>query len=42
MPPGAHPSGSEKGMALASAPGVLLAAGDDGTKGQIWVAEYSG
>ncbi len=42
MPPGAHPSGSEKGMAVTSAPGILLAAGDDGAKGQIWVAEYSG
>src|SRR6185295_8073162 len=33
MPPGAHPSGSEKGFAVAAGPGELIAAGDDGTTG---------
>jgi hypothetical protein len=41
MPPGAHPSGSEKGLALAAGSGEIVAAGDDGTNGRIWVAQYS-
>jgi hypothetical protein len=41
MPPGAHPSGSEKGLALAAGSGELVAAGDDGANGRIWVAQYS-
>jgi hypothetical protein len=41
MPPGAHPSGSEKGFAIAAGSGELVAAGDDGTTGRIWIANYS-
>jgi hypothetical protein len=41
MPPGAHPSGSEKGFAVAAGPGELIAAGDDGTTGRIWIAHYN-
>jgi hypothetical protein len=42
MPPGNHPSGSEKGLAIAAGAHELVAAGDDGTTGRIWVANYSG
>jgi hypothetical protein len=41
MPPGAHPSGSGKGLAVAVGRGELIAAGDDGTTGRIWIANYS-
>jgi hypothetical protein len=39
MPPGDHPAGSERSVALAAAGGLLLAAADDGTRGRLWVAE---
>jgi hypothetical protein len=39
VPPGAHPAGSEKSMALAASGRTLLALGDDGTQGKLWVVE---
>jgi hypothetical protein len=41
LPPGNHPAGSEKGLAITAGPGELVAAGDDGTTARIWVADYS-
>ncbi len=41
LPPGNHPAGSEKGLAIAAGAGEVVAAGDDGTTGRIWVANYS-
>jgi hypothetical protein len=41
LPPGNHPSGSEKGLAITAAAGEVVAAGDDGTTARIWTANYS-
>jgi hypothetical protein len=42
LPAGNHPSGSERRMAVAAAGHTLLAAGDDGAQGRVWIADYSG
>jgi hypothetical protein len=38
MPPGAHPAGSEKGVAVAAAGKTLLVAADDGAQSKLWIA----
>jgi hypothetical protein len=42
LPPGPHPSGAERGMAVVAAGDTVLALGDDAKQGRLWLAHYSG
>lgn len=41
LPPGPHPAGSDRTMAVAAMGGTLVLVGDDRQQGRVWLAHYS-